>query len=574
MFKLSILVLTIWSIGMIYIVLKDHTKLHGRFVGLWLGVGVALFTLQTFLTFTYGQREHMFILLFLPGLVLRWCRWNEERLNPRLAVFLGIMAGIGAWIKPYFLLVVLAVEIYWLLVHRNLKPLVQPETIGFASIGLIYMVAFLAFPEIAKVLLAVVSESTANYLPRSSYTVFDVIKSYASQPELLILAAIGIVYPLSRKSLRSFMHALGVLVLAGMAIAIIQGYWGYRLLPAVTLASLIAVLVLADWLWPELAVRPPLSRIRWYQLAPKAIVLLLVVPLLVWWMTPNAEDARRKTVVDSDFHQLIRDTTQKGDRIAVLSYSISPFRTLAQTQRKLGFSDVMGDALRYGFDPTYVSDPRAPLSEMLIQYLDRLRRDLYRWKPELIAIDVTRNDFITLLKNRGIVQRDILPEYVYRGEFFDGDTTTLAVYQRIGPPPPMDLSLRFGQHVELVGWRLNGNSVVHPCEQITFDSWWKAVSQPDATYSMSLTLVDNGQGIANQDGPPAQIDTVDWLVGGQLADRRTLTIPCDIQPGTYALLVSMYDVNSLELLPITYPDGGYLGQYYYVTDEIVEGAAP
>ncbi len=86
----------------------------------------------------FGQREHIMVILALPYLVLTAQRVNMGACPPLLAASLGLMAGLGFALKPYFLLLPIALEIHLLLVGRQLARLLRPETFGLAGAGLLY----------------------------------------------------------------------------------------------------------------------------------------------------------------------------------------------------------------------------------------------------------------------------------------------------------------------------------------------------------------------------------------------------------------------------------------------------
>jgi hypothetical protein len=77
--------------------------------------------------------------------------------------------------------------------------------------------------------------------------------------------------------------------------------------------------------------------------------------------------------------------------------------------------------------------------------------------------------------------------------------------------------------------------------------------------------------VSQQDGPPASLATTEWAPGGRYADQRTLQVPCGLAPGEYPLLMTIYHPDTLEKLPVTYADGGHIGEYFYLTTLTVAG---
>ena len=128
-----------------------------------------------------GQREHLFVLLYVPYLVLRVLRHREgtgtgatcakppagRRTNDArplcptpLSVLLGIQAGFGSSLKPYFLLAAVAVECFLTLSstigtrrriilrlsHLHSPRSSPPENIALAGIVAAYLLHWSAGP--------------------------------------------------------------------------------------------------------------------------------------------------------------------------------------------------------------------------------------------------------------------------------------------------------------------------------------------------------------------------------------------------------------------------------------------
>ncbi len=98
----------------------------------------------------FGQRDHLCVLLFAPYFVFRWVRWETGEGSPTIGAALGFVAAVGVCLKPYFLLLPIFCESYWLLRHRTLRPLFQAETAVFVVTGLAYAAHFLFLPEAMK----------------------------------------------------------------------------------------------------------------------------------------------------------------------------------------------------------------------------------------------------------------------------------------------------------------------------------------------------------------------------------------------------------------------------------------
>ncbi|MBV9575421.1 MAG: hypothetical protein JO149_02225 [Gammaproteobacteria bacterium] len=110
-----------------------------------------LFTLVFALVFLilpiyeFGQREHLFFLLTFPYLLTVVCRMQGYKLKPLLAVLIGVLAGLGFAIKPFFIFPLLFVESYTIFFTRNLWSWIRLETISIFAVFLLYIAGVFIF---------------------------------------------------------------------------------------------------------------------------------------------------------------------------------------------------------------------------------------------------------------------------------------------------------------------------------------------------------------------------------------------------------------------------------------------
>jgi hypothetical protein len=115
------------------------------------------------------------------------------------------------------------------------------------------------------------------------------------------------------------------------------------------------------------------------------------------------------------------------------------------------------------------------------------------------------------------------------------------------------LGLSFGEAITLEGYAAQVDS---GALQVTLR--WSTGAYLDTDHSVFLHLVAPGGGaeaIAQADGPPldGEWPTSLWLPGVTLDDLHTIPLPPQLPPGTYSLLVGLYDPATGERLPL--PDG-------------------
>ncbi len=88
----------------------------------------------------FGQREHILVLLTFPYFLLMGCYLEKSDSTSNVLKFLiGILAGLGFAIKPYFYLPFFLVETYYGFKKKSWKKIIRIETLSIAIIALIYL---------------------------------------------------------------------------------------------------------------------------------------------------------------------------------------------------------------------------------------------------------------------------------------------------------------------------------------------------------------------------------------------------------------------------------------------------
>jgi len=205
--------------------------------------------------YEFGQREHLFVILFLPGLLWFALREAGRDERPDAATLLAIaLAAVAVLIKPFYLVLPAAMLGLRLLRLRNPRALLDPAVAVLAAAGLLYAaVILLAYPEYLEE--ARMQRQVYFAWDRSWLTVL--LDSREAAGALCLAAALGALVPMPPRARSAVLHL--VLAAAGLlAVALAQKKgWAYHLLPVIEL-SLLALAVLAAILVPRLAARPRL----------------------------------------------------------------------------------------------------------------------------------------------------------------------------------------------------------------------------------------------------------------------------------------------------------------------------
>lgn len=202
----------------------------------------ALFILPTY---AFGQREHFFVMLMLPYFLLAVLRLHKQSINKPTAILIGIIAGIGFSIKPFFLLAWLFIEIHMLAKAKSLKINFRIENFSVMLLFLIYAISIILFtPEYVKQIEALIKPTY--------YLNFHVSLSLLLINHLFVYCVILlIIYGLTRRKLhyQAFVDLLAISMVSMLVNYITQQtLWFYHILPALFFAVLLLTLITADYI--------------------------------------------------------------------------------------------------------------------------------------------------------------------------------------------------------------------------------------------------------------------------------------------------------------------------------------
>jgi hypothetical protein len=142
-FQVFVLILMVWSLLECWILTRPLRRFGvDRFMVLMLAMASILVLLQG----EFGQREHLFMLVYLPYLFLRLNREEEFHMNLLHSVVLGIAAGLGLCLKPHFLIIAFIIEMISLSRHKSIRILFQPESISIVVVVSLYVMHLALVP--------------------------------------------------------------------------------------------------------------------------------------------------------------------------------------------------------------------------------------------------------------------------------------------------------------------------------------------------------------------------------------------------------------------------------------------
>lgn len=185
----------------------------------------------------YGQREHLLVVLLTPYVFTAARELSGRPLAPAVGIMVGVIAGVGVALKPYFAAIPLCIELMLIVRRRDLVSLQRGEPWALALVQIGYVACALWF-----------TPGYFDYLVFAwpVYNAYNVpIVWFRSETVVALVAALGVAFlrptPLDRDLRSAWLAAgLGALVL---------GYaqrkgWPYHFLPVLSCAVALVASVL------------------------------------------------------------------------------------------------------------------------------------------------------------------------------------------------------------------------------------------------------------------------------------------------------------------------------------------
>ena len=311
--RLFYFVVSVGSLGLCYVFLKKiyHDDRHS--LGLMLvGLGFCYWILPVY---EFMQRDYLMFLFVLPYVFSVVLRANSVALNKWLMLFIGVLAGLGVGLKPYFLCVPVLLELFLMIYSRRWLSGFRVETLTIIATLFVY--------------LAVIAWLNPDYYTQVLPWVLFIYPYSMSYPQssLLLAALLPVFYlsvilglaslPWSRK--RCFLWVLLIANISFLFSYLLQAKpWYYHLFPAIGASTLLLLFL----------IRESVKR------TTVATLIVLTVSVLTLAAFPFAQTCRllglylqHNNVLDTDFVKLlhlIRHYRHKG-KLYMLSGGVAPF---------------------------------------------------------------------------------------------------------------------------------------------------------------------------------------------------------------------------------------------------------
>jgi hypothetical protein len=403
----------------------------------WLCIGPLMCSFLLFnlvLGFHFGQREHIFVLVFFPMFLIRWLRWTQPqapKIHNCLASICGCACAIAVFVKPQFLLLPLALEFYFLLRSRHRLPwhkLSQArepsegdgrprlfgteELVSFLITSLACLIGSCFIPNIDTYYsrwVPLVSQGYGAFFSTNPELMlfFVAPDGQLLGSRLLALVVVAAAFFLSRRSV--LIGALLVWTVAGLILYLVQGRgWSYQSIPAVCGYFLLSNTVVA-FAVPSMLAKISTMHVRLSHLSPSLLVAesvsvpnqtrakvstvvfliygLLLLPLSTLLVHNSSATATTLKSVDC----VIESQTKVNDTIVIL-HTLLPNAHQAQLRlnREPGCRYVWCFPLRMIAYMKLKQSMNISSMESLI--VSEIIQDIQKSRPKLIAIEAFASD--------------------------------------------------------------------------------------------------------------------------------------------------------------------------------------
>lgn len=206
-------------------------------------VATLIYVFFFFFSIIFGEREFLTLVFILPYLLLANIRIQKQQINLVAIILIGLFAGIGFAIKPYFLIPLIFVEIYLMFQKQTFWAWCRPETLIIGLVLITYLISiFVVTPEYIYQVIPF-----AHQFYYMGYT-FSWSLLYKNLPYVFMIA-VPPCYILVRRQL-FYKHLIDILLVAGFGFLLVyylaRQSWIYHFYPVYALLCMAIVLIIID----------------------------------------------------------------------------------------------------------------------------------------------------------------------------------------------------------------------------------------------------------------------------------------------------------------------------------------
>lgn len=419
-------VLLVWGGSLVSIIYSGHLarRLGEPRAAALAQITMALYSLSFYLDYNWGQREHIFLILYMPWFFMRLNRYQGANFSLLTTVLIGICAGIGVSIKPHFVFVAVLPELYLLAKTRRFRLIFSWEVLGVALVALAHVLYFALQPEVWAAFQVLMSRLLAGYGAFGSPHLGELLiailifEARGRAVFFLILLGIGLIrFKQWRANLSVTTFALVFATLGGFLALATQGKgWSYHDLPFVWMGCLLTV-----WMIPFIFAPVKIRIPRNFQIGLLVIVVVIIGAKYVSSIQSLAERDNYSYALSG----ILEEHTVVNDWVLWIDDGMSPAYPMLMTMRRHNASRyAMASPIAagyYNYQGIPYTDPNHIVPEYTQAYLDGIKADIQLHQPRLIFVRYdqcwakcegeTVENYHDYLVNRGVIGEAALPDY-------------------------------------------------------------------------------------------------------------------------------------------------------------------
>lgn len=441
-FAFTIIACWLYSAGFSLWLVWRQSKHKEAFIFVPLVVSFSCLTLWLSPLDEFGQREHIFLLLFLPFFIVRWLRWNGYATSTKAAIIAGAFAAIGLFFKQYYLGAALILELLWFMERPRWRNLVAPETIVCVVLGVMYACCLLLMPQDMKngYFSFMVPIFAAGYNEYGTSIMFQLVGFAQMWNDRIYLLIIACALGMAMMRYSTLIMPLVAFSLFALAAYLLQGQpWLNHALPFVAgsymligVEAAIAVCVLRQYALTVFMGSGRVLDIVW--------MVALVVwqgQIAVWEISEQVQRAAEADKLDlalvgykghaaradsESLYAVILRFTNIGDPVLFITRSVAPgYPLLLQTKREPASRYLHGMLLptllyasdNAGSELAKAKSVQAKMDGFRAKVLADYKADIRRTKPKLVMIQNMR--IWDILEHSKFIEDPVFEQYQFAG---------------------------------------------------------------------------------------------------------------------------------------------------------------
>jgi hypothetical protein len=387
----------------------------------------------------FGQREHLLLALALPYILLTAMRINGDTVGRASALGIGVAAGVGIALKPYFMLLWVCLELAVVLAERRKGLRFREESVAVVTVGVAYVLAVVHWtPEYIQVV-RTMAGPYYSFLSNSLQTT-ALLGDGAQLPLLAVLAYVAL--RADAKGRRRGLWSVLAWATAALWLAAVLQHkgWRYHFYPALALSAILSGVMAVEW-----RCLPGNKVQRLYAAVCLAVVSGIVLVTTGASIRQILDPKNPRYDADPDLSQLIPVVSKHaGSYVLMLSWSTAsafPLMTYSRVENASRFNHLWILGASYWKDLRRPEPLRyrarkemAPLEQQLN---DAVVEDMIRTTPSMIIAlrpgpdlpewGLRRLDFI------GYFRRDPRFARLFERFTYDGQIGEYWLFRRVSP---------------------------------------------------------------------------------------------------------------------------------------------